>query len=960
MKNSTLIIKQMLFVFVLLFTIIASFGQTTLSAGDIAITGFNSDNPDSFSFVLLTDITATTEIKFTDNGWESSGSFYPNEGIVSWTTNEDMQCGTEIIIFKSVVTNPFRASLGDVVAIPTTFPFALATNGDQILAYQGDELTPTFIYALNFDSTGWSDATTANTTALPTGLTDGVNAINVGESDNGNYICAVNNDASAILVAVSTIGNWSLSSTALSTLGACQYFCSSDTADWCNLQFPPSSTISFGDAYNVFGQIFELGITDTAASQGAGITAWIGFSTTDATSTVDFASANWTWIPTIYNPACGPNCGTPENNDEYYADLGAAIPGPGTYYYATRFQLNSGPYIYGGYNAGGGGFWDGSTNESQILTVNSSCASTVTWNGSSWIPASGPGITTDVIITGMYDMTGLPSFSACSLTIDPGASLIIDDLKYVEVNNDIINNGNLTVRSYGSVLQNSDSATMSGNDALVIKTTATLNNWYEYTYWSSPVSNETIGNGLFGSDTDRRFWFDAINFVDAMAETNNDNNLVAGQDDIDDDANDWRYASATDVMTPGVGYAATHNDVGFVAGNSYNYNFNGILNNGIITVPVYRNDTEVNDINWNFIGNPYPSAIDVDLFFDENNYNASTNPNGTIDGVVYLWSQNTAPADVNNGNEGQNFSNSDYAIINGIGVIPAEDPGGDGLTPNRYIPSGQGFFTAFSNVRPSNTGTVEFNNSMRVADNNNQFFRITNSSQSNKISVKLASDNGVFNQLLVGYVDGATNGFDGMYYDAPRNLSTGSAAIIYSSIEGNTRKFAIQGKNPNSLNLNEIIPLGIKNTIAVDTQFSLSIANLEGDFMTGNNIYLNDKMLDVYHNLSESDYSFTSEVGEFNDRFEIRFASTLSINEYDLQTNELLVFNNESNSLEISTSQQSEISTLKIYDLLGRLIQDLEVNNISISINASILSNSVYIVKATLENGQVFTKKILK
>jgi hypothetical protein len=43
---------------------------------------------------------------------------------------------------------------------------------------------------------------------------------------------------------------------------------------------------------------------------------------------------------------------------------------PGTYYYASRWQLNGGPYVYGGYNVGGGGFWNGTSNVSGVLTVN--------------------------------------------------------------------------------------------------------------------------------------------------------------------------------------------------------------------------------------------------------------------------------------------------------------------------------------------------------------------------------------------------------------------------------------------------------------------------------------------------------------------------------------------------------------------------------------------------------------
>ena len=50
----------------------------------------------------------------------------------------------------------------------------------------------------------------------------------------------------------------------------------------------------------------------------------------------------------------------------------------------------------------------------------------------------------------------------------------------------------------------------------------------------------------------------------------------------------------------------------------------------------------------------------------------------------------------NNGNQNVNFAQSDYAIINTM----AETAGGDGETPNRFIPSGQGFFISYANGAP--------------------------------------------------------------------------------------------------------------------------------------------------------------------------------------------------------------------------------------------------------------------
>lgn len=128
-----------------------------------------------------------------------------------------------------------------------------------------------------------------------------------------------------------------------------------DTPDWANLQWPPTITINEGGSDTVYGRVYEPGVTD-AAGAGAGILAWVGIS--DAGDNSD--PSGWTnWIPATYNTDSG-------NNDEYMASIGATLA-PGTYYYATRFTLNGGPYVYGGLNDG---FWDSVAHPSGVLTVN--------------------------------------------------------------------------------------------------------------------------------------------------------------------------------------------------------------------------------------------------------------------------------------------------------------------------------------------------------------------------------------------------------------------------------------------------------------------------------------------------------------------------------------------------------------------------------------------------------------
>jgi len=111
------------------FTVSIVWGQTTLSAGDIAIVAFAFDNPDELSFVCLTDIASSTTIYFTDNGWQSDNSWRTGEGTHTWTASS-------------------AYSAGDVVNFETS-NMALSGSGDQIIAYQGSAGSPTFIFALN-------------------------------------------------------------------------------------------------------------------------------------------------------------------------------------------------------------------------------------------------------------------------------------------------------------------------------------------------------------------------------------------------------------------------------------------------------------------------------------------------------------------------------------------------------------------------------------------------------------------------------------------------------------------------------------------------------------------------------------------------------------------------------------------------------------------------------------------
>jgi hypothetical protein len=134
-----------------------------------------------------------------------------------------------------------------------------------------------------------------------------------------------------------------------------------DLPDYANLQWPPTATFIQGGNVTIYGQVYEGGLTDVVPNivgQAPGISAWIGYSATDTNPNT------WTnWTTATWNST------SVGNNDEYQATIGAALP-VGTYYYATRFQLNTGLYVYGGIdNSNNGNFWDGTTYKSGVLTV---------------------------------------------------------------------------------------------------------------------------------------------------------------------------------------------------------------------------------------------------------------------------------------------------------------------------------------------------------------------------------------------------------------------------------------------------------------------------------------------------------------------------------------------------------------------------------------------------------------
>ncbi len=546
---------------------------------------------------------------------------------------------------------------------------------------------------------------------------------------------------------------------------------------------------------------------------------------------------------------------------------------------------------------------------------------TVTYNGS-W--SGTPTSTTPVVISS--NITLGSSLNVCSCQVTGSAVVTVPANVSLVVQNDIsiASTANIIIENNGSLVQVNNGASNIGN--ITFKRNSTPLKQYDYTYWSSPLANQTLN--VLGSPS----VFYAFN-----PTTNN-----------------WAGATSSTVMAAGKGYISrVPNNLNFATPQVITTTFNGVPNNGIITTPIIKATGT-----FNLIGNPYPSAIDIDAFLLD-----SAN-SGVVNGTIYLWTHNTAIANVA-GTSIYNYTRDDYAkynITGGVKTASAAITGG--AEPTGKIAAGQGFFIEANSSLAAGTYSATFNNSMRIANNNNQFFKINPANgghvpvsgvataiQKNRVWLNISNTTGAYDEALVGYITGATNGFDNLYDG--KTFPAGNVVSIYSIMDA--ANYSIQGRSL-PFHQDDVVPLGITTTISGD--FSINLEHFDGLFQN-QDVYLLDKLNGVYHNLKSGGYNFTITSGSYNDRFELRFSNqTLGVNNPTASDDNVKILK-VGKHIEISTDD-FVIDNVQLFDLLGKsLYRAKGVDSNVFKTSDLIIATQVVIVKVQLDNGQFLTKKIL-
>lgn len=408
----------------------------------------------------------------------------------------------------------------------------------------------------------------------------------------------------------------------------------------------------------------------------------------------------------------------------------------------------------------------------------------------------------------------------------------------------------------------------------------------------------------------------------------------------------WFVNAGVGPYFPAKGYAIKE-----AAGGNSNISgiFKGVPANGLMAYPLQygtaTTQTGNQENGYNLVGNPYPSALDVKKLYTDN----STK----IEATFLFWDNRDNP---NTQQQGSDYNGSNYATFNaaagenGSGTAAPRFQGQSGAKiPNQFVATGTAFLARANSS--ANGQPLNFKNAHRSASTTATEFFGKNDDGSKNTSrywLTLTTPSGMEYMTAVVYHWEGNNAFSVDDSEAP-----GTSDEIYTLADND--QVIIQGREP-FVDTDEV-PLGVR--LFDMGKYVISIYDKEGVFANGQNIYLRDKVEKVIYNLSQADYKFISEPGEFNTRFELIYKPySLTDDASNSYSNKISIELKDKNI--VATSTEHKITKIVLYDLNNRpMYQNSEVNALKISIPTKLYANQIGIVSLETETGEVMNKKLI-
>lgn len=522
--------------------------------------------------------------------------------------------------------------------------------------------------------------------------------------------------------------------------------------------------------------------------------------------------------------------------------------------------------------------------------------SDITWDGS-----EGSGWNT----AGNWNYDAVPT-QYCNITIpNVAADPVIGVTETVDCNNLTINSGgSLTIQSNasgtGSLIVN---GTAAGN--ITSERYLTQGKWH---YISAPVNNtnnfNTLSMGLIpGAGNDQLYrWEESLEW--------------------NSDIGTW-----VDILNGPDGNNPTMDSEGFVNCKGYAINYNSANTTlSIVGVPhtssqniALTKSTESSNPGSNLVGNPFCSTIAINNNADgDNNFiNQNSSAMNATYQAVYIWNES---ADWSSGN-------ADYDTYNNSSTALYASPG-----------------QAFMVVAATNGSTLNFNNTIRKHGNSNFYKNHETIHPSFKLEVK---NEQLYNHTEVAFIPEMTVGHDPSY-DAGKLKGNPNIALYTRLIEDNDTDYAIQALN--DINIESyIIPVGVDIYEETILEFSISQTNVD------QNVYLEDRLLNTSTNLSLETYSANisdSGIG----RFFLHFAP-VGISETKNIIDPIHFFTNGKSITIINNKNLGGM--VHIANIMGQEVAKIKLNGNNTQNFTLNVQTGIYIVYTELNNGNIFSEKII-
>lgn len=578
------------------------------------------------------------------------------------------------------------------------------------------------------------------------------------------------------------------------------------------------------------------------------------------------------------------------NNTQKVIDLNQSLNAPGDYVFSLKVSTGTGGNTKTGLRS------------ITIKKGDSVVFENGVWDVNKGEPTLFNGLT--AIINDNYNTNTFGSFSACSCEVKPGKTLTIGSNNYVALLDRIKNEGNVIVENDGNLIQINDSAENIGN-VEVRKVFNISAEHKQYNYVSVPVvdPSKDVKSTIYSPNPT------------SVQKYN------TGTDYFDE---------TVGLYISGIGYAVKESP-----GSPDFGQFTGTPFNGVLPYTLKTNGNR-----YNLVGNPYPSNIDINMLYKDNEDN--------IGNSFYFWDNR------NNGifnQQGSGYSGVSYAIydaLTGTGVPASTGENQEIRIPSQFVKVGTGF------IIQAETSVLNFSNSQRTINNTGPSF-FGKGAAGNTTDVKdrywltMITPGGIQVTNAVVYFEGGND----LYWKDDTSSFLG-ADDLFTIVEG--KRLAIQGKSVFSDG--DVITLGYK--AFKEGTHIISIYKTDGVFADGQQIYLIDKLLNRTVNLSEKSYKFLSRAGEFNDRFEIVYKPTQSsVSEPTDIVKNLINYSKVDNRIQI-TSSMRRISEVEVFDLSGRpLYKNSNIQSKEFNFNIKRFDRQIIIVTVKTENGEYSTRKFV-